>query len=193
MPAYEKPRIAQDEHEISAFCDIVRGEGARQYLEIGSHFGGSLWRVARSLPVGSRIVSVDMPGGTKKWAASSESLKTCAAELQRLGYDVHVIWGNSQSRDVIRKVELLGPYDAIMLDADHRLAGVTADFENYSPMSTSIVAFHDISWRRAPDWGDGTRIDVPEFWSSIKNGYRHREIRLCPTGKNNGIGVLWKT
>jgi hypothetical protein len=68
---------------------------------------------------------------------------------------------------------------------------VTADWINYGPMSRNIVAFHDISWRRAPDWV-GTRIDVPEFWDAIKHDYRHRELKMCPSGKNNGIGVLWK-
>jgi hypothetical protein len=44
---------------------------------------------------------------------------------------------------------------------------------------------------RAKEW-EGVRIDVPEFWDVIKRDFRHKEIKLCPTGKNNGIGVLWK-
>jgi hypothetical protein len=91
---------------------------------------------------------------------------------------------------VIEKVRALGPFDAVMLDADHRLPGVTADWINYGPMGR-MVAFHDIAWRRAPEWV-GTRIDVPQFWDSIKGHYRHEEFRFCPTGKNNGIGVLWR-
>jgi hypothetical protein len=55
-----------------------------------------------------------------------------------------------------------------------------------------LVAFHDIAWRRAPEWV-GVRIDVPEFWDSIKGDYRHEEFKFCPTGKNNGIGVLWRS
>lgn len=56
-----------------------------------------------------------------------------------------------------------------------------------------IVAFHDLAWRRAPEWV-GTRIDVPELWASIKGSFaRTEEIILCPTGKNNGIGVLWRS
>jgi hypothetical protein len=56
---------------------------------------------------------------------------------------------------------------------------------------TRIIAFHDIAWQRAPDWV-GTRIDVPEFWARVKGPARqHAELKLCPTGKNNGIGVLW--
>lgn len=183
--------MAQDEAEIAAFCDILRAEGVGSYLEIGSKFGGSLWRAATSLPPGSRIVSVDLPAGTKAWTASRKSLLACIEELSRRGYDARVIWGSSFDAEVIEQVRALGPFDACLIDGDHRMPGVTQDFANYGPMAR-IVAFHDLAWKRAPEWV-GTRIDVPEFWASIKGDYdRTEELILCPTGKNNGIGVLWR-
>jgi cephalosporin hydroxylase len=181
---------AQDPAEIAAFCDLLKREGVGSYLEIGSKFGGSLWRAATALPVGSLIVSVDMPGGTKAWKESEASLKACHAELHRLGYRTHAIWGDSGDPAVIEQVAALGPFDAMLIDADHRLPGVTRDWNNYGPMGR-IVAFHDLAWHRQPEWV-GTRIDVPQLWASIKDGYRHEEIILDPTGKNNGIGVLWR-
>ena len=66
-----------------------------------------------------------------------------------------------------------------------------ADWQNYGPLAR-IVAFHDIGWRREANW-PGKRIAVPEVWNEIKAGYRFEEIKLCPTGKNNGIGVLWRS
>lgn len=191
--------MAQDEAEITAFAALLTREGVGSYLEIGSKFGGSLWRAANALPKGSRIVSVDMPGGTKAWRDSEASLKECHAELQKLGYETHAIWGNSMDPAVIAQVASLGPFDAALIDADHRWDssnpepnGVQADFVNYGPKA-KIVAFHDLAWKRAPEW-EGTRIDVPEFWASIKGDYqRTEEIILCPTGKNNGIGVLWRS
>jgi predicted O-methyltransferase YrrM len=57
--------MLQVEAEIDGLADILVGEGVTSYLEIGSKFGGSLLRVAERLPAGSRIVSVDMPNGTK--------------------------------------------------------------------------------------------------------------------------------
>jgi cephalosporin hydroxylase len=182
---------AQDPAEIAAFCALLASEGVISYLEVGSKFGGSLWRAANALPKGSRIVSVDLPGGTKAWKESEAALKACHAALRARGYDTHAIWGDSKDPGVIAQVAALGPFDAALIDADHRLPGVTADFANYGPMAR-IVAFHDLAWRRAPEWV-GTRIDVPEFWASIKGDYaRTQEIILCPTGKNNGIGVLWR-
>jgi len=183
--------MLQDEKEISEYCDLLRHEGVSLYLEIGAKFGGSLWRAAMAMPQGSRIVAIDLPNGTRTWAESRISLETCIGELKKRGYDARVIWGNSQDKEVIRKAQLYGPYHCIMIDADHRLPGVTADWNNYSEMSTRMIAFHDIAWRRASTW-EGIRIDVPQFWNSIKADYRYREIIHCPTGKNNGIGVLWK-
>lgn len=183
---------AQDPQEIAAFCELLRDEGVRSYLEIGSKYGGSLWRVGSVLPRGSRIVSVDMPGGSKAWKESQTSLKACHQTLREdFGQDTHAIWGDSGDPAIIDQAQALGPYDAVLIDADHRLPGVTRDFANYAPMGR-IIAFHDIAWKRAADWV-GVRIDVPEFWASIKDGFaRTKEFTHCPTGKNNGIGVLWR-
>lgn len=182
--------MLQDEAEIAALADLFQREGVRSYLEIGSKFGGSLARIASVIPKGSRIVSVDMPNGTKAWRESHEALERLILDLGAKGFDARVEFGDSQSPMTVKKVGWMAPFDAVFIDADHRLPGVTADWKNYGPMGR-LVAFHDIAWRRARDWV-GTRIDVPEFWNSIKGDYRHQEIKLCPTGKNNGIGVLWK-
>jgi predicted O-methyltransferase YrrM len=183
--------MAQVEAEIDGFADILVQEGVTSYLEIGSKFGGSLMRVASRLPTGSRIVSVDLPNGTRAWNQSQAELKAVIAKLQLQGHDARIIWGDSTAPDIIEKVRALGPFDAIFIDANHTLPFVRKDWANYGPMGR-IIAFHDINWHRAPEWV-GTRIDVPEFWDEIKTGYRHQEFRLCPTGKNNGIGVLWRS
>lgn len=190
MKSYEK-EVLQVEEEISAFAALLKHEGVRSYLEIGSKFGGSLWRVGKELPAGSRIVSVDMPGGTKRFPESKVSLEGCIADLRRMGHDCFMKWGDSTDQKVIDQVRELGPFDAILIDANHTMPFVIKDWNNYGPMG-HIVAFHDIAWRRAPEW-EGTRIDVPEFWESIKGDYRHEEFKFCSTGKNNGIGVLWKS
>lgn len=183
--------ILQDEAEISAFADVIRREGCRSYLEVGAKFGGSLKRVADVMPAGSRIIAVDLPGGTKAWGESRTSLSAIIEGLRSDGHDARVIWGDSTKQDVIDKVRALGPFDAILIDANHTRPYVEKDWANYGPMG-SIIAFHDIAWRRAPEWV-GTRIDVPAFWHEIKDDYHHEEFKFCPTGKNNGIGVLWRS
>lgn len=190
MSGYEIEAL-QDEAEISRWAAIVAETSAPgSYLEIGSKFGGSLWRVAKAMPVGSLIVAVDLPNGTKLWKQSQASLLACIERLKQDGYNARVLWGDSTSPKMVDQVLAFAPFDAVLIDANHTLPYVKKDWANYSPMAR-IVAFHDIAWRRAPDWV-GTRIDVPEFWQQVKGGYRHEEVRHCPTGKNNGIGVLWR-
>lgn len=180
----------QDESEIAALADLAKSEGVTSYLEIGSKFGGSLKSIAEALPAGSRVVSVDLPPDGKV-ASSRTSLLDVLAGLQASGYDARGVWGDSTAPDIVEKVRALGPFDLLLIDANHTLPFVVRDWINYSPMAR-MVAFHDISWRRAPDWV-GERIDVPEFWQAISPAYRHVEFRMCPTGKNNGIGVLWRS
>lgn len=185
---HAQPNSLQNPQELEWFCDLLSREGIKSFLEIGSKFGSTLAAVALSMPKGSKVVSIDMPGGTKAWKESEESLKGRVRDLKALGYDASVIWGDSTNANTIELARRAGPYDAVFIDANHTLPYVTKDWENYAPMG-KIVAFHDINWRRAPEW-EGTRIDVPEFWNEIKKGFRHEEIRLDQ--KNNGIGVLWR-
>lgn len=182
-------RMLQDEAEIARFADILAAEGARSYLEIGSKFGGSLQRIAAALPPGSRIISVDKP--TPEKPAANLSLRAVIGDLRSAGYDAGLVADDSGDPMTVALVRMLGPFDAVLIDADHRLPAVERDWENYGTVGR-IIAFHDIAWRRVPEW-QGTRIDVPQVWDRVKRDFRYEEIRLCPTGKNNGIGVLWRS
>lgn len=184
--------IMQVNAEIDALADVFRKEGVRSFLEIGSKFGGSLERLANAMPTGSRVVSVDLPRGTRAWPQSEAELKATVGRLRLKGYDTHLIWGDSTAPDVVAKVKDLGPFDAVFIDANHTTPFLWKDWENYGSIG-KIVAFHDIAWHRAPDWKEGIRIDVPEFWHVIKFAWKRvEEFKFCPTGKNNGIGVLWR-
>lgn len=184
-------KALQHEAEILAFCDLVRSLEINSYLEIGSKFGGSLWRVAQAMLPKSRVVAIDLPNGTKLWRQSEPSLMACVDRLNQLGHDAHVIWGDSTDPVIIEKARSFGPYDLILIDGDHRLPGLTADWNNYGPMG-QVIAFHDISWDRPPDFAVYHRIDVPEFWKYLRVRYNSLEIRKDPTGRDNGIGVLWR-
>jgi hypothetical protein len=182
--------IAQDPAELARFCALLAQEQVTSYLEVGAKFGGSFFAAVSALPFGARAVAIDMPGGTGRWKESEASLKAAVTALRAKGYDAQVIWGDSTDPATIQKARALGPFDACLIDANHTLPYVTKDFANYGPLAR-VVAFHDLAWKRAPDWV-GTRIDVPEFWAGVKDQFvKTEEIILCPTGKNNGIGVGW--
>lgn len=181
--------IAQNEAEFAWFLDLLHQEGVASYLEIGSRYGGSLWRVAYALPPGSRIVAVDFPSSMGGRSDTRESLSACIAALQADGYDARAIFGDSTDPVIIEQVRALAPFDLCFIDANHTLPFVNADWTNYGPLAR-MVAFHDIQWQRKDDW-HGKRIDVPILWADLRKQYRHAEIAL--EKKNNGIGVLWRT
>jgi len=174
----------QREEEIAWMRDLFVRENVRSYLEIGSKFGGSLDFIARAMPVGSRVVSVDLPG---EKAASKQSLVSVVGRLKDDGYDAHLIFGDSTARETVAEVYGLAPFDAVFIDANHLLPYVTKDWLNYGSLGR-IVAFHDIGYVIRPD--RPKEIEVPQFWNSIKGGYRHEECKL--DNGHNGIGVLWR-
>lgn len=180
--------IAQYDYEIDEFIDILNDEGCLSYLEIGSQYGGSLWRVANSLPKGSRIVSVDLPNRGDK--ITDRHLAECVTALCDLGYNAKVIFGNSSDKEIVSAALRDGPFDAVFIDGCHTLSGVTADWNNYGPHGR-IVAFHDIAWDRPVRKGRKP-IEVAKLWRSIKGDYRHREIVQTGVEIEKGIGVLWR-
>lgn len=186
MNLYETGML-QVEGELQWLIDIFKRENVRSYLEIGSKYGGSLWRIGNSLPAGSRIVSVDMPFGDR---STIPHLQACKTELEKRGYDIRLILDDSTNPKCVDAVREFAPFDACLIDANHLLPYVTKDWENYGPMAR-IVAFHDISWKMHPGRRSKTPIEVPQFWESIKGQYRHEEMKLEP--RDNGIGVLWRT
>jgi len=121
--------------------------------------------------------------------AAEHALYETGRYLLSMGFDVQVILGDSTAPDVIAAARALGPYDAVFIDGNHTLEYVAQDWMNYAPLAR-LVAFHDIAWKRR---AAGAKIDVPEFWNWIKPRFKHVEFRSCPTGCNNGIGVLWQT
>jgi len=181
--------LLQNTTELYEFIELLRKNGVRSYLEIGCKFGGSLWRIARSLPFGSRIVAVDLPHGDTSFKETLPHLRQCLDELCKLGYDAHLIIGDSTAPEIVNRVRSFSPFDACFIDANHTAPYVRKDFANYGAMA-KIVAFHDIGFRRPNGMPPGKKpIEVPAVWESIKQMHRFVEIRRDK--QDNGIGVLW--
>lgn len=187
-----REKLLQHVGEHDALLAILRAEGVRSYLEIGSMYGGSLWRVAHALPPGSRIVSVDYMVDTPE---AKPHLEACVGALVEDGYDAHLILGDSRSDDVIERARRLGPFDCVFIDGDHTLEGVTADWENYGPMGR-VVCLHDIgwndTWRSSVPGRPFKAMGVPQLWAALKSRHRHREIKLHKPSNYYGIGVIWR-
>lgn len=190
MAKYENAAL-QNKVEFSQFCEVLKREGVRSYLEIGSKHGGSLWMAANAMPPGSLVVSVDLPHGDTSFKESQPHLEACVKHLSEKGYKATLFLGDSTDQRIIDSVKALSPFDAVFIDANHTLPYVTKDWENYGHMSTKIVAFHDIGWKPRPEPSKKMPIEVPVLWEKLKQQYRHEEIKLDP--RDNGIGILWRS
>jgi predicted O-methyltransferase YrrM len=178
----------QNDRELRDFIALLKVEQVKSYLEIGGKFGGSLWTIGNSLPAGSRIVSVDLPHGKQRYIEELPHLQQCVGALKALGYDAHLIIGDSTAPGIIAQVRALGPYDACLIDANHTEPFVRKDWINYGPLCR-IVAFHDVNHTK---WIPPERIpiQVKKVWDELKVDHRYCEIKHDPD--INGIGVLWR-
>lgn len=187
-PGFSGQPWPQYPQEIKPFIQCLKGEGCISYAEVGCRYGDTYHAVGRSLPPGSRVVAVDLPGaksGFKNKGGhqnSGEYLHRAAADLRSRGYDTHVIIGDSQASNTIEKVSSLAPFDCIFIDGDHTAKGVWADWRNYSPMAR-MVAFHDIA-------GDGRWAkQIRPIFHKCREGRRWQEF--VHDGLRRGIGVVW--
>lgn len=184
-----KTNLLQDLGEFNDFLALIRREGVKSYLEIGSKHGGSFWRISNVLPKGSRVVSVDLPHGDLSFKDSQPNLEQCARELRHHGWDSHLFIGDSTDPIIIAEATRLGPFDLVFLDGNHSDKFVRSDWQNYGPLG-KMVAFHDISWPPEKPGPKGIPCDVRTLWRELKPRYRH--VEFCRRRNELGIGVLWR-
>jgi cephalosporin hydroxylase len=183
-------RASQHPQELYPFIDLLKKHNVRRYLEIGARHGDTFHEVMSALPVGSFGVAVDLVAGPWGTAKSVKHLRKACDALIDSGRRVQIVLGNSRSPQIIERIAAFAPFDAILIDGDHRYDEVKADWLNYSPMAP-IIAFHDIAGEgeHTKD-GKALPVEVPRLWNEIKGQFEHVEF----IGENTtmGIGVLLK-
>lgn len=183
--------MLQDRGEFSEFINVMKAEGIKSYLEIGSKHGGTLWAMTTEvLPIGGLAVSVDLPHGDTSFKESQPHLEACVSELNRRGYHSCLFIGDSTDPKIIDGVSSLAPFDLVFIDANHTEPYVRQDWKNYGKFGR-IVAFHDIGWIPRPEPSKKMPIEVPKVWAELKEQFPHHlEIKNCL--RDNGIGILWR-
>lgn len=176
--------------EIKEFCKFLKQKKISSYLEIGSKFGGALWLVTRIMPKGARVVSVDLPNSHWGRSESLPSLQECMKHLAREGFDAYLFLGDSTAPDIVQKVSVLAPFDAIFIDANHTEPYVRKDFANYGKLAR-CVCFHDIGWNN-PTVPGRLPIEVPKVWADLKTIYRDQAhfTEIKRDHGHNGIGIM---
>lgn len=187
LETFSGRKPSQNEQELRGFIALLRERGVTRYLEIGARHGDTFHEVMLSLPEGSTGVAVDMPGGLWGTSKSRDQLQRAVADLNRRGYRCSTLFGDSQTDATKRLITGRGPFDAILIDGDHTLAGVTRDWAHYGQMAP-LVAFHDIVGTGQREKVHGREVEVPILWQQLRG--QHRVAEFVADGSAMGIGVV---
>jgi len=175
-----------EKQQPGEFLNLVRMAGefdCRSYLEIGSLKGESLLAMGSIM---ERVVSIDLPSRGKSGRENHRKLHAVGERLNRSGTHANLISGSSRDPKVIAAAN--GKYDLVFIDGDHSYAGVEADFVNFLPMASKLIAFHDVCHT---DAGVHQKYGVRKLWNEIKNsGYNTRVFYDNWLDACMGIGVV---
>ena len=188
MQTFSGRRASQHPFELKSFAKLLQKRGVTRYLEIGARHGDTFHYLVSRLPEGSTAVAVDLPGGLWGTEASRSHLEKAVADLCKRGYKASCLFGDSQTEATKRLIVGRGPYDAVLIDGDHTLPGVTRDWELYGSMAP-IVAFHDIVGTGQAEKVHGNPVQVPILWQSIKASGVPTLEYVGPNSRM-GIGVV---
>jgi hypothetical protein len=191
MIGFSGENTSQNQDELRKFIRILQAAHVTSYLEIGARHGDTFHQIMLSLSEGSRGVAVDLPDAQWGMVGSEDALLRCTRDLNERGYFVEAIFGDSHSDVVRNEVERHGPYDACLIDADHRFAPAAQDFLAYAVMA-KLVALHDIDGHGVRSHRSGEPIEIPKLWklARISAGVG-RSKAIIGKKRGMGIGVMW--
>jgi len=174
-------RQSQNPLELQQMLQYIRDNNIRSILEIGSRYGETLWEMALAMPVGSRVVSVELANGPWGRPDSLPQLEKRMKALTMNGYDARLILGNSRDADIVQLAKVSGPYDFIFIDGDHTYEGAFGDWTRYADMGRHI-GFHDVN----------TDLDVAQVWRDITLNAAPAAITefIAPSPPRMGIGII---
>ena len=177
--------IFQDEKELKALIDRARTIQPERILEVGSLYGGTLWRWMNEF-CGATVVSVDMIADNNEHP--KENILECRKHWQTWSVELmcllHYYVGPSDHPEILRAVKKHAPYDFIFVDGGHKYDEVSGDFRNYWPMLRpgGLIMIHGQpnEPKRSPehyatrDWTDGcialSNADMVDVWLRTTTG-----------------------
>lgn len=184
--------------ELSNMLRLADQQPLNTVVEVGSAKGGTFWALAQLAADDALMASIDIPGGSPIDVRNGqdvygdrdrERFRRLVKETQRC----RLIDADSQKLSTMEMLaDTLGPrkIDLLFIDADHRLDGVTRDFNLYSPLvkEGGLIVFHDMIPQNDP------RSGVHVLWQKLKKRYTNtwEFIGKDAWGQGHwgGIGVI---
>lgn len=178
---------SQKEFELKSFIDFLKENGVRRYCEIGARHGDTFYEVMTNLPYHSYGLAVDLPGGLWGTNKSRAALERAVDEVIGHNRNAEALFGDSTQEKTVELIKRRAPFDAILIDGDHSLSGVTKDWENYRGLG-KIIAFHDIVGTGEFEKVTRRPVEVPILWQKIKGEYQ--TVEFIDEGSKMGIGCV---
>ncbi len=182
----------QSAYEFNPLLEAYKKLNAKNVIEIGSLFGGTLWHWFQHVQPGGKFSVVDMLVSTMDGRYRQQF--DCHDRLwfewaKAAGSNLKIYEQSSADPNVINSVHArhIEPVDFMFIDGDHHYESVKNDFEQYIDLVRpgGVVGFHDIAIPMDhPHYGG-----VKKFWEELKTKYRTEEYVEIPNCW--GVGILY--
>lgn len=147
-------------------------QGFCRIAEIGTAQGGTLVGWLAMKP--ERLISIDLPGGIHGGGYPARKAALFRLLQQRISPQTRLdlVREDSHSEATFQRVNRLldgKQLDFLLIDGDHRYAGVRRDWELWTPLvrKGGFVAFHDV----VPHKKVGNTCEVDRLWEELRNKY----------------------
>lgn len=147
---------------------LVKVISAKQVLEIGTHFGGSIMAMSKGAHSDTKMVTIDI------------ELKNNEALFPYT--NIKRITGDSTNTVVIKEVNkyLKPPIDLIFIDSLHIKKYVYYNMKRYANLLPKYVVFDDIHINSTMD----------DLWNKVSTNYPSCDLSEMVDRKKAGFGII---